>query len=43
MFFVIKTIKNCDNEDIRNNYKKKCREAILNSVGNIVSFPNINK
>ncbi|MCZ9956589.1 hypothetical protein [Brachyspira hyodysenteriae] len=43
LFFVIKTIKNCDNEDIRNNYKKKCREAILNSVGNIVSFPNINK
>lgn len=43
LFFVIKSIKDCDNEEIKNNYKKKCREAILNSVGNIVSFPNINE
>lgn len=41
LFFVIKSIKDCDNEEIRNNYKKKCREAILNSLGNIVSFPEL--
>lgn len=41
LFFVIKNIKNCDDEKIRNDYKKKCREAILNSVGNIVTFPEL--
>ncbi|PCG18749.1 hypothetical protein KQ44_13535 [Brachyspira sp. G79] len=41
LFFVIKCIKECDNEEIKNDYKKKCRDAILNSVGNIVSFPEL--
>lgn len=41
LFFVIKNIKNCDDEKIRNDYKKKCREEILNSVGNIVTFPEL--
>ena len=43
LFFVIRDIKNYndnDNEKIEE-YKKKCREAILNSKGNIVIFPKI--
>lgn len=41
LFFVIRDIKNCNDNKKVEEYKKKCREAILNSKGKIVDFPRI--
>ncbi|WP_288519572.1 hypothetical protein [uncultured Brachyspira sp.] len=41
LFFVIRDIKNCNDNKKIEEYKKKCREAILNSKGKIVVFPKI--
>lgn len=41
LFFVIRDIKNCNDNEKIEEYKKKCREAILNSKGKIVTFPKI--
>lgn len=41
LFFVIRGIKNCNDNEKIEEYKKKCREAILNSKGKIVVFPKI--
>lgn len=41
LFFVIRDIKNCNDNIKVEEYKKKCREAILNSKGKIVVFPKI--
>lgn len=41
LFFVIRDIKNCNDNEKIEEYKKKCREAILNSRGRIVDFPRI--
>lgn len=41
LFFVIRDIKNCNDNKKVEEYKKKCREAILDSKGKIVDFPRI--
>lgn len=41
LFFVIRDIKNCNDNKKVEEYKKKCREAILNSKGKVVDFPRI--
>ena len=41
LFFVIRDIKNCNDNKKVEEYKKKCREDILNSKGKIVDFPRI--
>ncbi|WP_288624806.1 hypothetical protein [uncultured Brachyspira sp.] len=38
---MIRDIKNCNDNKKIEEYKKKCREAILNSKGKIVVFPKI--
>lgn len=41
LFFVIRDIKNCNDNKKVEEYKKKCRGAILNSKGKVVDFPRI--
>lgn len=41
LFFAVRDIKNCNDNIKVEEYKKKCREAILNSKGKIVVFPKI--
>lgn len=41
LFFAVRNIKNCNDNIKIEEYKKKCREAILNSKGKIVVFPKI--
>lgn len=41
LFFAVRDIKNCNNNIKVEEYKNKCREAILNSKGKIVVFPKI--